>query len=91
MLMTGTAIRNKVVPVWNEIKNWSREDRSNLYELLEVSLDESSTDEAEDALNQIDEDLMRQCFELAHQDYLAGRCKPHEQVMTELREKRGWI
>jgi len=38
--MTGNAIRNNVVPIWNEVKNWSREDRANLYELLEVSLNE---------------------------------------------------
>lgn len=90
--MTGNAIRNNVVPIWNEIKNWSREDRSNLYELLEVSLNEKQTpnDEVENVLDQIDENLMKQCFELAHQDYLAGRCKTHEQVMAELREKRGW-
>ena len=92
MLMTGNAIRNNVVPIWNEVKNWSREDRANLYELLEVSLNEKQTpnDEVENVLNQIDENLMKQCFELAHQDYLAGRCKTHEQVMAELKEKRGW-
>lgn len=32
------APRAVVVPFWNEIKNLSREDRSNLYDLLEVSL-----------------------------------------------------
>lgn len=92
MLRSGNAIRNKVVPVWNEVKNWSREDKINLYELLEVSLDEQQTavDEGENVLDQIDEKLMKQCLELAHQDYLAGRCKSHEQVMAELREKRGW-
>ena len=92
MLMTGNAIRNNVVPIWNEVKNWSREDRANLYELLEVSLNEKQmpNDEVENVLDQIDENLMKQCLELAHQDYLAGRCKTHEQVMAELREKRGW-
>ena len=88
--MTGTAIRNKVVPVWNEIKNWSREDRSYLYELLEVSLDETSTDETEDALNQIDEDLMRQCFELAHQDYLAGKGTPNSEIVDCIKAELGW-
>lgn len=34
MMMTGCVPTNTVVPYWNEIMNWSQEDRSNLAELL---------------------------------------------------------
>ena len=43
MIMTGCVPTNNVVPYWNEIKNLSREDRSNLAELIEVSLEEEET------------------------------------------------
>ncbi len=91
MLMTS-AIRNNVVPIWNEVKNWSREDRSNLYELLEVSLDESqaSVEGEENVLDQIDENLMRQCFELAHQEYLAGKGTPNSEIVDRVKEELGW-
>lgn len=36
-----------VVPFWNEIKNLSREDRSNLYDLLEVSLLEEQNEKSD--------------------------------------------
>ena len=92
MLMTGNAIRNNVVPIWNEVKNWSREDRANLYELLEVSLNEKQTpnDEVENVLDQIDENLMKQCLELAHQDYLAGKGTPNSQIVDAIKTELGW-
>ena len=36
MYTTGNTA-NMVLPYWNEIKNWSREDRSNLAELIQRS------------------------------------------------------
>ena len=41
--MTNAVPRNNVVLYWNEIKKWSREDRSNLAELIEVSLNEEDS------------------------------------------------
>ena len=38
MIMSDCVPTNTVVPYWNEIKNWSREDRSNLAELLKLKL-----------------------------------------------------
>lgn len=46
--------------------------------------------DTEDFLDAIDEDLMKRTFEAIHQDYLAGKCKTHKQVMSEMMEKRGW-
>lgn len=54
---------------------------------LPSSESESKDKESDDYLDSLDEDLMKQTFEAAHQDYLAGRCKPHEQVMAEIRAK----
>lgn len=54
---------------------------------LPFSESESKDKESDDYLDSLDEDLMKQTFEAAHQDYLAGRCKTHEQVMAEIRAK----
>lgn len=43
MYMTNSVERNNtVVPFWNEIKKLSWEDRSNLAELIELSLQEEN-------------------------------------------------
>jgi len=46
--------------------------------------------DTENFLEAIDEDLMKRTFETIHQEYLAGKCKTHKQVMAEMMEKRGW-
>ncbi len=46
--------------------------------------------DTEEFLDAIDENLMKKTFETIHQDYLAGKCKAHKQVMAEMMEKRGW-
>ncbi len=46
--------------------------------------------ETEEFLDSIDENLMKRTFETIHQDYLAGKCKTHGQVMAAIRERRGW-
>ena len=51
---------------------------------------EVMTADTDDFLDAIDENLMKRTFETIHQDYLEGKCKPHEQVMSEIMEKRGW-
>lgn len=46
MLTTNAVAQNSIVQIWDQIKNWSREDRSILARLIEKSLDdESSSDE----------------------------------------------
>ena len=46
--------------------------------------------DTDEFLDAIDENLMKKTFETIHQDYLAGKCKTHKQVMAEMMEKRGW-
>lgn len=46
MLTTNAVAQNSIVQIWDQIKNWSREDRSSLVRLIEKSLDdESSSDD----------------------------------------------
>lgn len=47
-------------------------------------------DDSADFLNALDEDLMKQTFEAAHQDYLAGRCIPNSQVVDYIKSELGW-
>lgn len=92
MIMTGCVPTNTVVPYWNEIKNWSREDRSNLAELLEVSLEEEAptNEDMDKFLNGLDTDLMKKAAEYAHKQYLEGKCIPHSEVMSRIMEEMGW-
>lgn len=91
MCMTTASPRTSVLPYWNEIKKLSREDRSNLVELIESSLEEETTNqEIEDFLSELDGDLMRRAAEFAHKQYLEGKCTPHAEVMTRIKEKMGW-
>ena len=38
----------------------------------------------------VDEALLAKCYEYAHKDYLKGKCKPHSQVISEIKHKMGW-
>ena len=38
----------------------------------------------------IDETMLIECFKYAHKEYLDGKCKPHSQVISEIKQKRGW-
>lgn len=87
MIMTGCVPTNTVVPYWNEIKNWSREDRSNLAELIEVSLEEEDSHELSNA---IPAKYLKMASEYALKESRAGHCIPHEKAMNWIKEKRGW-
>ena len=78
MMMTGCVPTNTVVPYWNEIKNWSREDRSNLAELLELSLNDENAN------------LMQGLAEYAIKEHRAGRCLTTKQVEENVMEAMGW-
>lgn len=51
---------------------------------------ESITEVSEKFLDALDEDLMKQSFEVAHQDYLAGRCIPNSQMVDYIKSELGW-
>lgn len=76
-----------VVPYWNEIKQWSREDRSNLAELLEVSLEE---EESRDLTDAIPAKYLEMASEYTLRESRAGRSIPHKKAMNWIKEKRGW-
>lgn len=86
-MMTGCVPTNTVVPYWNEIKNWSREDRSNLAELIEVSLEE---EDSHQLTNAIPTEYLEMASEYAIRESRAGRSISHEKAMNWIKEKRGW-
>ena len=51
---------------------------------------ETSKENTDEFLETIDEQLMMQTFETAHQDYLAGRCIPNSQVVDYIKSELGW-
>ena len=38
----------------------------------------------------IDETMLIECFEFAHKEYIEGKCKPHSQIISEMKRNRGW-
>ena len=91
MYMTNAVPRNTVVPYWNEIKKMSWEDRCNLAELIEVSLNEDDSDEKlRTFAEQLDDTAMRAAAEFAFQESKAGKCIPHSQVLDMVKEELGW-
>lgn len=80
---------NTVLPYWNEIKNWSREERSNLAELIQISLNDEEA-ENDDLINQLSPKLMKGLAEYAVKEHRAGRCLTQEQVEKSVMEAMGW-
>lgn len=89
MYMTNAVPRNNVIPYWNEIKKLSWEDRSNLAELIEVSLNEETVDD-DQLINQLSPELMKGLAEYAIKEHRAGRCLTQEQVENSIMEAMGW-
>lgn len=92
MLMTSNATQERVVPFWNEIKKLSRQDRSELANLIEISLvnDEVQSSDVENFLEGVDNSLLKRAAEYAHKQYLEGKCIPHDEVMSKIKEEMGW-
>ena len=90
MIMTGCAPTNTVIPYWNVIKNWSREDRSNLAELLEVSLKEEENTDMVEFTDQLSPELMQGLAECAIKEHRAGHCLTTNQVEQNVMEAMGW-
>lgn len=89
MMMTGCVPTNTVVPYWNEIMNWSQEDRSNLAELLQLSQNDENADLTEFA-NQLSPELMQGLAEYAIKEHRTGRCLTTKQVEENVMEAMGW-
>ena len=50
----------------------------------------SSVEPAESYLDVLDENLMRETFEMAHQDYLDGHFVSNSQVVDYIKGELGW-
>lgn len=58
---------------------------------VEMSMNiKSSVESAESYLDVLDENLMRETFELAHQDYLDGHFVSNSQVVDYIKGELGW-
>lgn len=58
---------------------------------VEMSMNiKSSVESAESYLDVLDKNLMRETFELAHQDYLDGHFVSNSQVVDYIKGELGW-
>ena len=91
MYTTGN-IANMVLPYWNEIKNWSREDRSNLVELIELSLQEDNDDDKKmkSFIDNLDETAMKAAADFAYKESLSQKTIPHSEILNVVKEELGW-
>lgn len=71
------------------MENWSREERSNLAELIQISLNDEEA-ENDDLINQLSPKLMKGLAEYAVKEHRAGRCLTQEQVEKSVMEAMGW-
>ena len=93
MYMTNSVERNNtVVPFWNEIKNLSREDRSNLVELIELSLQEDNDDDKtmKSFIDNLDETAMKVAADFAYKESLSQKTIPHSEILDVVKEELGW-
>ena len=93
MYMTNSVERNNtVVPFWNEIKNLSREDRSNLVELIELSLQEDNDDDKtmKSFIDNLDETAMKASADFAYKESLSQKTIPHSEILDVVKEELGW-
>lgn len=88
MLMTSNAVKDRVIPYWNEVKKLSSEEKYALITLLESSLLEES--ENEEYIHGIPRDVMIAAAEYSLKEARAGRCIPNSEVESYIAQKRGW-
>lgn len=90
--MTNTVERNNtVVPFWNEIKKLSWEDRSNLAELIELSLQEEKCDDKkmQSFIDNLDETAMKAAADFAYKESLSQKTIPHSEILNVVKEELG--
>ena len=93
MLMTSNAVQDRVVPYWNEIKKWDKNEKLELIALISNSLVSEKTPDAsemDDFCSQLSPELMQGLAEIAVKEHRAGRCIPHAQVEESIMESMGW-
>ena len=88
--MTNSVERNNtVVPFWNEIKNLSREDRRNLVELIELSLQEDNDDDKKmkSFIDNLDETAMKAAADFAYKESLSQKTIPHSEILNVVKKE----
>lgn len=74
----------------SEIKPY-KDQESESQSLSEVAMMyESSTSTVGDFITSLPRDIMQKLIDFAVEEFNAGRCIPHEQVKTTMRERMGW-
>lgn len=83
-------------PVWNEVKDWSDENKKALITLLYMTMEKTledgrnGQDEVETFANEIPHEVLVMASEYAIKESRAGHGIPHAQAMEMLKERRGW-
>ncbi len=81
-------------PVWNEVKNWSNDQKHALITLLYTTMDDIHTnDEVVDEemhANKLSSETLSACVEMALKDHELGRTIPHSALMERIKVQRGW-
>lgn len=83
-------------PVWNEVKNWSDDDKNELITLLYTTMDKVNpyvvpeSDEIDAFVNEIPREALAASVEMALKDYENGNTISHSELMSRIKAERGW-
>ncbi len=83
-------------PVWNEVKNWSDDEKSALITLLYTTMNKvnpyvvSESEEVDAFVNEIPREVLAASVEMALKDHESGNVISHSNFMNCIKEERGW-
>lgn len=83
-------------PVWNEVKNWSDDEKNALITLLYTTMDKVNpyvvpeSDEVDAFVNEIPREVLAASVEMALKDHENGNTISHSDFMNRIKEERGW-
>ena len=92
MYSTNAVAQKSIVQIWDQVKNWSREDRGSLAKLIEKSLDDecSSDGSTLSFIKKLDDKAMCAAADLAYRESRDGRSIPHSQVLDAVKAELRW-
>ena len=83
-------------PVWNEVKNWSDDEKSALITLLYTTMNKvnpyvvSESEEVDAFVNEIPREVLAASVEMALKDHENGNTIFHSELMSRIKAERGW-
>ena len=83
-------------PVWNEVKNWSDDEKSALITLLYTTMNKVNpyvvpeSEEVDAFVNEIPREVLAASVEMALKDHESGNAISHSDFMNRIKEERGW-